>query len=138
MVCNTSQGSGDKPRWETVLPYQGVGGKKEETKGVEPYLSFLTNRGGNHLDTLTPHTHNPMTRNQNFSPETPQGITILGPSLETPHGMNHSDPSPVTPHGKILLDFSPETPQEIIPGVTSKGASGETSQKVSTETSKNR
>jgi hypothetical protein len=109
----------------SVTPCQGAGDKKEETKGVEPSPSILTDRGGNHLDTLTHDTHNPMTLNQDFSPETPQGINIL-------------DPSPVTPHGKILLDFSPETPQEIIPGVTSQGASGETSQKVSTETSKNR
>jgi hypothetical protein len=58
-----------------------------------------------------------MTRNQDFSPETPQEMNILDFSPETPQEMNNSDFPP---------DF------------TTQGASGETSQKVSTETSKNR
>ena len=109
----------------SATPCQSAGDKKEETKGVEPSPPILTGRGGNHLNTMTRDAHNPMTRNQNFSPETPQGINILDLSPVTPQGMNNSD-------------YSPETPQEIIPGVTSQGASGETSQKVSTETAKNR
>jgi hypothetical protein len=97
----------------------------------------MTNQGGNHLNTVTHDSHKPMALNKNFSPETPYGMNLMDPSPETPHGINILDPSPVTPHGKILLDFSPETPHGIN-NVTTQGASGDTSQKVSTETSKNR
>jgi hypothetical protein len=108
----------------STTPYKGARDKKKEIDGVEPSPYIMTNQGGNHLDTVTHDSHKPMALNQNFSPE-------------TPHGINLMDPSPVTPHGKILLDFSPETPHGIN-NVTTQGASGETSQKVSTETSKNR
>jgi hypothetical protein len=104
-----------------VSPYQGAGDKKELTKGVEPSPYTMTNQGGNHLNTVTHDSHKPKALNQNFSPE-------------TPHGTNKLDPSPVTPHGK---EFSPETPHGR-KNVTAQGASGDTSQKVSTETSKNR
>ncbi len=48
----------------SVTPCKGAGDKKEETKGVEPSPSILTDRGGNHLDTLTHDSGNPMTRDQ--------------------------------------------------------------------------
>ena len=102
---------------KSVTPCQGAGDKKEETKGVEPSPSILTDRGGNHLNNLTHDAYNPMTRNKDFSPETPQEMNMLDFSPETPQGMSNSD---------------------FPPGVTTQGASGETSQKVSTETSKNR